>query len=66
MDRKIDVAEQKLRRLQVVTREVEKEIRALRQTRSNLQESIKTHIAMYKEVQEILEASIGEINTLST
>lgn len=64
LGREIDAAEQKLIRLQIVSKGIQKEIRALRQTRENLQDSIKAHIEIYKQVEEMLNDSIGQINDL--
>ena len=64
LGREIDAAERKLIRLQIVSKGIQKEIRALRQTRENLQGSIKAHIEIYKQVEEMLNDSIGQINDL--
>ena len=64
MNREIEAAEQRLVRLQIASQQIQKEIRALRQTRDSLQKSIKTHIALYENIQQLLEESINEIERL--
>ena len=64
MERQLEIAELRLLRLRAARREIEKEIRVLRETKHRLQESIKDHIRMYQEVQNILRDSLDKIETM--